>query len=254
MVDPLQNPVWHALGGPQAVFAEAKGRARRFHPDVSVFGALPDTPDADDWDALRVLVGASESAFLIRGSIAVPDDWIATFELPCVQMVLEAEITPGPVPEHIALGTADVPEMTDLVTRTEPGPWRPRTVEFGGYVGVRDRGALVAMAGERMRLPGFTEVSVVCTEPDYRGRGLAGGLTRVRGGRHRGARRLSDAARVRAQRARCDCTSRSASGRAARWSRWRCACPSSYFNGSGSTRPRGWTCGCRRRDPSASCS
>ena len=81
-------------------------------------------------------------------------------------MVLEAEITPGPVPEHVALGTADVPEMTDLVTRTEPGPWRPRTVEFGGYVGVRDRGALVAMAGERMRPPGFTEVSAVCTEPD----------------------------------------------------------------------------------------
>ena len=69
--------------------------------------------------------------------------------------------------------------MTDLVTRTEPGPWRPRTVEFGGYVGVRDRGALVAMAGERMRPPGFTEVSAVCTEPEYRGRGLAGGLTRV---------------------------------------------------------------------------
>ena len=79
----------------------------------------------------------------------------------------------------MTLGTADVPEMTDLVTRTEPGPWRPRTVEFGGYVGVRDDGALVAMAGERMRPPGFTEVSAVCTEPDYRGRGLAGGLTRV---------------------------------------------------------------------------
>ena len=169
MVDPLRNPVWHALGGPQAVFAEAKGRARRFHPDVSVFGALPDTPDADDWDALRALVGAGESAFLIRESIAAPDDWIATFELPCVQMVLEDEITPGPVPEHVALGAEDVPEMTDLVTRTEPGPWRPRTIEFGGYVGVHDRGALVAMAGERMRPPGFTEVSAVCTEPEYPG-------------------------------------------------------------------------------------
>jgi predicted GNAT family acetyltransferase len=83
------------------------------------------------------------------------------------------------VPEHVALGAADVREMTDLVTRTEPGPWRPRTVEFGGYVGVRDGGALVAMAGERMRPPGFTEISAVCTEPAYRGRGLAGGLTRV---------------------------------------------------------------------------
>jgi ribosomal protein S18 acetylase RimI-like enzyme len=179
VVDPLANPVWHALGGPQAALAEAKGRVRRFQPDVSVFGALPDAPDADDWDALRALVGAGESAFLIRDSIDAPDDWTTTFELPCVQMVLEGEITPGPLPEHVALGTADVPEMTDLVARTEPGPWRPRTVEFGGYIGVRDRGALIAMAGERMRPPGFTEISAVCTEPEYRGRGLAGGLTRV---------------------------------------------------------------------------
>ena len=94
-------------------------------------------------------------------------------------MVLDGEIPPGPVPEHVALGPADVPEMTELVARTEPGPWRPRTVDFGGYVGVRDAGALVAMAGERMRPPGFTEISVVCTDPAYRGRGLAGGLTRV---------------------------------------------------------------------------
>jgi len=73
MVDPLQNPVWHALGGPQAVFAEAKGRARRFHPDVSVFGALPDTPDADDtrWLSAALLhdIGKLDSRLGVYGRV-----------------------------------------------------------------------------------------------------------------------------------------------------------------------------------------
>jgi ribosomal protein S18 acetylase RimI-like enzyme len=116
---------------------------------------------------------------LIRAHIAPPDDWVPTFELDVVQMVLEGDIADRRVPDHVVLGPADVAEMTDLVTRTEPGPWRPRTIELGGYVGVRDAPALVAMAGERMRPPGFTEISAVCTDPAYRGRGLAGGLTRV---------------------------------------------------------------------------
>ncbi|MGH8978241.1 MAG: GNAT family N-acetyltransferase [Acidimicrobiia bacterium] len=177
--DALANPVWHALGGAQSALAEAKGAARRYQPDVSIFCALPDAPAADDWGALRALVGPGEDAFLIREEIAPPDGWVPTFELDCVQMVLDGEIAAGPVPDHVVLGPGDVTEMTDLVARTEPGPWRPRTIQFGGYVGVRDAGALVAMAGERMRPPGFAEVSAVCTEPAYRGRGLAGGLTRV---------------------------------------------------------------------------
>jgi ribosomal protein S18 acetylase RimI-like enzyme len=174
--DPLANPIWHALGE-QTEFAETNGRVRRYDPDVSVFCALPDDPTPDDWDALRALVGPGGSAFLI-GNLALPNGWTKTFELGCTQMVLDA-LTPGSVPEHVTLTDADVPEMTDLVARTEPGPWRPRTVEFGGYVGVRDNGNLVAMAGRRMRPPGYVEISAVCTDPAYRGRGLAGGLTRI---------------------------------------------------------------------------
>ena len=71
------------------------------------------------------------------------------------------------------LGPADGPEMVALAARTEPGPMLPRTVEMGDYWGVRRGGALVAMAGERLRLAGWTEVSGVCTDQDYRGQGLA---------------------------------------------------------------------------------
>jgi ribosomal protein S18 acetylase RimI-like enzyme len=177
--DPLANPVWHALGGAQSAFAESKGGARRYQPEISVFCALPEIPDADDWDALRALVGPGEQAFLIRETVDAPEGWTPEWQVGCVQMVLDGEVADGPVPDHVALGASAVADMTALVTRTEPGPWRPRTIEFGGYVGVRDDGALVAMAGERMRVAGHTEVSAVCTEPAYRGRGLAGGLTRV---------------------------------------------------------------------------
>jgi ribosomal protein S18 acetylase RimI-like enzyme len=80
--------------------------------------------------------------------------------------------------EAVPLGEADVPEMLDLVARTRPGPFRPRTVETGSYVGFRRGGELVAMAGERMSLPGWTEISAVCTDPGHRGQGLAGRLVR----------------------------------------------------------------------------
>jgi predicted GNAT family acetyltransferase len=67
--------------------------------------------------------------------------------------------------------------MVDLVTRTEPGPFRPRTIDLGGYVGIFHGDALVAMAGERFHPPGYVEVSAVCTDPSVRRRGYASIVT-----------------------------------------------------------------------------
>ena len=79
-------------------------------------------------------------------------------------------------PEALTLSSADVPEMLELVRLTEPGPFLQRTIELGKYVGIRRHGALVAMAGERLRFDGWTEISAVCTAPAYRGQGLASRL------------------------------------------------------------------------------
>jgi predicted GNAT family acetyltransferase len=84
-----------------------------------------------------------------------------------------------PDDEAIVLGPADVPEMLALVERTRPGPFEARTVELGTYLGIRREGELVAMAGERMRPPGWTEVSAVCTDPRFQGQGLGGRLVRA---------------------------------------------------------------------------
>ena len=175
-MDPLANPVWHALTGPHSTFAEGDGAARRYRPDVTPFAALPDEPSASDWDALAQVLGPGGIGVVLREEVAVPAGWDEAFRIDCYQMV-----GPQAAPEgHRAepLTDADVAEMADLVGRTDPGPFRDRTVELGGYVGVRDGGALVAMAGQRLRVPGFTEISAVCTDPAHRGRGLASGLVR----------------------------------------------------------------------------
>jgi ribosomal protein S18 acetylase RimI-like enzyme len=102
----------------------------------------------------------------------VPDGWEVIFTLDGVQMVDDG-IPAAPDPEAVVLGPADVPEMLALVERTRPGPFRPRTIAMGTYLGVRRGGRLIAMAGERLHPPGWTEISAVCTDAEHRGEGLA---------------------------------------------------------------------------------
>lgn len=68
--------------------------------------------------------------------------------------------------------------MFELATITEPGPFRERTIELGNFYGIFESGRLMSMAGQRTRVPGFVEVSAVCTHPDARGRGYGGALMR----------------------------------------------------------------------------
>lgn len=176
---PFTNAVWHALTGPQRTVAERHGDAIRFLPDVAVFAALPDDPAADDWDSLRALVAPGRDAWLFRERVEAPAGWQVELRIPCLQMAAE-DVDVRTDVECRDLGPADVPEMIDLVRRTEPGPFLTRTIALGRYVGVHDDdGALVAMAGERVHCDGWQEISAVCTAPEHRGRGLAAGLVRT---------------------------------------------------------------------------
>jgi ribosomal protein S18 acetylase RimI-like enzyme len=108
----------------------------------------------------------------------VPAGWEVTGTVPGVQMDGTA-LEPAADPDLVPLQPADVPEMLALVERTQPGPFLPRTIEMGTYVGLRREGALLAMAGERLRPGGWTEISAVCTEPAFRGQGIATRLVRT---------------------------------------------------------------------------
>ena len=180
-LDPLDNAVWHALAGPRRALGEHRGGAARFVPEVSPFGALVDEPDDDAWADLATLVGPGGVGLLFRRRVEPPASWQTLHTLAGVQMVAVAVAGPetGALGEVVELGATDVPEMLELVAATQPGPFGTRTVEFGGYVGVRREDRLVAMAGERLRLDGHTEVSAVCTDERHRGQGLAGLLVRL---------------------------------------------------------------------------
>jgi predicted GNAT family acetyltransferase len=94
-------------------------------------------------------------------------------DVPLAQMVWSGSVDAQDENGVEQLSIADVDEMLALTELTKPGPFGKRTPELGTYLGIRDGGRLVAMAGERLRLPGFTEVSAVCTHPEYQGRGFA---------------------------------------------------------------------------------
>jgi len=174
---PLDNPIWDALGSSQARFAESRGSARRFTPAVSLLAGLRE-PSPEGFAALASLTAAGESVGLFFAApVAPPPGWAVVREGPLLQMVHRGgEIAGLPAP-YAELGEADVPEMLALTALTKPGPFGARTRELGWYIGLREGGRLAAMAGERLRVPGFTEVSAICTHPEHLGRGHARSLT-----------------------------------------------------------------------------
>jgi len=167
----LDNPVWAALSGPHTGHAERYGRSARYQPEISPFGAVDDPADPRAWDDLRALTGRGNRALVSAPGITAPPGW-TTESVPGVQL-LGAGYHGAPDPEAVLLTAGDLPDILDLVRRTRPGPFGKRTIELGAYLGIRRAGRLVAMAGERLRVPGHTEISAVCTDEAYRGAGLA---------------------------------------------------------------------------------
>lgn len=175
---PLDRPIWNALSSGWAHLAQGDNRALRVDPAYGPFGAAAgDSPDAQA--ALAALIPPAGELWIVeREPAAPPPGATVVREARLVQMVaqqIEGDTTLDP----ILLGEADAADMLDLALMTRPGPFHPLTHRFGRFIGIREHGQLIAMAGERMRLPGLAEVSGVCTHPDYRGRGLAGGLMRL---------------------------------------------------------------------------
>src|SRR5579862_1229278 len=177
MLKTLDNPIWFALTTEHRILARSHGDARRYPPDVSPLAALLH-PTNDAFADLRQLVSPGEHvALFTASSFAVPGDWQVDRSRWIDQMICEASVASPPV-APLPLGTTDVPEMLELTAATEPGPFLPQTIEMGSYFGIRaSDGRLVAMGGERLRSTTFTEISAVCTHPEFRGHGYARDLT-----------------------------------------------------------------------------
>lgn len=171
----LDNVIWKALTTRQSEFAESCGQASRFLPEVTILGGFRE-PSVDGYQSLAGLLGAGEIIGLFLDEPFQPvRGWSFVAGAPLLEMVSEngvdSKVAAGP--EIVELTAADSPEMGELATLTKPGPFGSRTHELGTYIGIRRAGKLAAMAGERLKIPGYTEVSAVCTHPEHTGRGYA---------------------------------------------------------------------------------
>jgi predicted GNAT family acetyltransferase len=175
----LNNPAWAALTTKQAHLRQGERLAFRYHPDTAPFAAV---------------ASETREAFQELGQLLLPHETVAlqTLDpLPSMeavqaerigvirQMVAERPPSNSTSDDIVRLNDSHAEEMLELAQRTKPGPFGKRTHETGNYIGIRDHGCLIAMAGERMRLDGFVEISAVCVDAEYRGRGLAGRLMNV---------------------------------------------------------------------------
>jgi GNAT superfamily N-acetyltransferase len=170
----LENPIWWGLRTRQSHLSLSYGRASRYDPEVSIFGGVSDFDD-ESWSDLAHLVPPNPVVRLIGDvPLELPSGWSERRRLGLEQMVLPSANTLEPDELAIReLTDDDVPQILELISLTRPGPFLPRTVETGSYFGHFSDGRLVAMAGERFKPEGFTEISAVCTHPDVRGRGFA---------------------------------------------------------------------------------
>jgi len=176
---PLDNPVWSSLATGHRAMARLHGAAARYPSDISPLSAIRESSPQAFAD-LRALTKTDEIVGLATGfPVAVPDDWEIVLARFIDQMVCEdfhpaAEIAP------LLLTDKDVPEMIALTKLTQPGPFEHGTIGMGKYLGLRaPDGTLMAMAGQRMSLTDFREISAVCTHPDHQGKGYAGKLMTI---------------------------------------------------------------------------
>jgi ribosomal protein S18 acetylase RimI-like enzyme len=175
-IELLDNPIWNSLSTAHSNLAIGNEPAKCYPAEIGPLSGLSEqTPAA--YEALRALAGpnAIQVLFLdeppkqqagwtlIRGGLLSQMVYAGSPALPS----RTAE------PSMRLLTKSDVSAMVELATLTEPGPFRNRTHELGAFFGIFESDRLVAMAGQRMRVPGFVEVSAVCTHPDARGRGYA---------------------------------------------------------------------------------
>jgi ribosomal protein S18 acetylase RimI-like enzyme len=185
----LDNVIWQALTTRDASFAESHGEARRFVREVGPLGAFREEGPRG-YTSLLGLVATGDTVGLFLDKAYEPHSgWEFEAGAPLLQMIADngtpanartdstlasnLPLNSASNPQLIELGPQDSAEMIELTTLTKPGPFGTRTHELGTYLGIRHEGKLVAMAGERLKVPGHTEVSAVCTHPDHTGKRYA---------------------------------------------------------------------------------
>jgi len=173
MIEDLDNPVWSSLNGEHTALGRSSPHAARYHADVAPFVGV-DTRSPDAGDELTGLVSPGESVLFVGPHAKMSaDDWRIEPLESIAQMISESRPPPADGPPLTELSVMHAADVLDLTARVYPHYFRPRTMAMGRYLGVYDGAKLAAMAGERMRFGRFVELSTICTDPAYTGRGYA---------------------------------------------------------------------------------
>ena len=175
-VHPLDNVIWRALTSRNRNVAQGDELALRYPAPIAPFVAMIDRTTAS-FQSLDALLPAGDQIALFTLDEVIPPSSFSVVKRDIVdQMVCDGILSQDGSAPIVRLEARDVPDMMALVEATHPGPFGARTIELGQFIGIRRDGMLVAMAGERMRLDGFTEISAVCVHASCRGQGLAAEL------------------------------------------------------------------------------
>jgi predicted GNAT family acetyltransferase len=175
----LDNPIWNALISNNAVFSTGNEQAKVFNREVAIFAGMKDNSESDLEHLAEILPNETPVILFTDKKINLARTWKNVFCEPLTQMIFSDEITTQSADNQIQkLNPDHIPSMIELIAKTNPGPFFSRTIELGNYEGIFEDGQLVAMTGQRLRPDKYTEISAVCTHPDYSGKGYAGKLIR----------------------------------------------------------------------------
>ena len=168
----LDNPIWHALISGNRNMSVGTELVKYFPKEIATFAGLKEV-NQSSLKLLYDLISPERTVILITGeSIEIPASWNIIYQSIILQMVSKNPKKPGlPHEEIVHLNKMHVPQMLALTTLTNPGPFFERTIEFGNYTGIFKSGELIAMAGQRLHVNQYVEISAVCTHPDHVGKG-----------------------------------------------------------------------------------
>jgi ribosomal protein S18 acetylase RimI-like enzyme len=173
----LDNPVYNALSTGDAGFANGNGQVKYFDEEVSPFAGFPVGYENGFGELHDLLTSGRKILFASREKISESQGWKLSAEIEGLQFLFDPSHpvqTPSIIPVPLDKSHAD--EMVKLAALTKPGPFNSRTIEFGEYYGIFENGRLVSMTGQRLHVENFTEISAVCTHPDFLGKGYAAAL------------------------------------------------------------------------------
>jgi len=176
----LDNPIWNSLAMDHAHLAMGekvgRGLARRYPSDIGPLSGLRQQTSEAFTDLAAIVPRGDVAVLFLQEGARLPQGWQVVRDGVLVQMVCPALHEDSSRFGILSLDAGDFPEMVALASLTEPGPFRANTATLGGFLGIRIDGRLAAMAGRRLSPAGFSEISAVCTHPDFRGRGYAQAL------------------------------------------------------------------------------